>query len=148
MAEHSCMASAGPRGLHRMGRSSRACDVLARLRRPWCRAASRSSRGWRRPVRSWPKLGGTAADGRRQQESDRSEQQGGHGHPVTRPTPTPMASRLEPNSQGTRVIADGSDVGGTQPPTHHTIYPTRDMPVDEFVTKYNDLPWEYGGRKR
>ena len=50
--------------------------------------------------------------------------------------------------EGLLVVADGSDVGGPHPPTHHTIYPGRRMPFDEFVNKFQSLPWVYTGRKR
>ncbi len=49
---------------------------------------------------------------------------------------------------GFAVVADGSDVvpGSPQPPTHHTIYPTRDMPPEEFTQGFNDLPWQHEGK--
>ncbi|MFC0625839.1 RHS repeat-associated core domain-containing protein [Kribbella deserti] len=49
---------------------------------------------------------------------------------------------------GLRVIADGTDVGGDQPHGHHTLYPTRSMKYDEFVSLYVSLPWEYVGKKK
>jgi RHS repeat-associated protein len=51
---------------------------------------------------------------------------------------------------GFAVVADGSDVvpNSPHPPTHHTIYPTRDMPPDEFQQGFRDLPWEHAGKKK
>jgi hypothetical protein len=45
------------------------------------------------------------------------------------------------------VIADGSDVGGKHRRTHHTIFPGRRMPFQEFVDKYLKLGWLLAGRK-
>jgi hypothetical protein len=53
-----------------------------------------------------------------------------------------------PAVEGLQIIADGSDVGGTHAPTHHTIYPARRMLFQAFVEKFRSLPWFYGGRKR
>jgi hypothetical protein len=52
--------------------------------------------------------------------------------------------------EGLGVVADGRDVVALSPhdPTHHTLYPTRRMPFEEFVRLYLELPWEYAGRKR
>lgn len=47
-----------------------------------------------------------------------------------------------------RVIADGADVGGPHPRTHHTIFPAVRMLFDTFVSLFQRLPWRYGGRKR
>jgi RHS repeat-associated protein len=49
---------------------------------------------------------------------------------------------------GFAVVADGSDVvpGSPHPPTHHTVYPTRDMAPEEFTQGFNDLPWEHAGK--
>ena len=50
--------------------------------------------------------------------------------------------------KGLGVRADGIDVeGGTQLPTHHTIYPTEPMRPDQFIRLLKSLPWEYGGKK-
>jgi len=62
----------------------------------------------------------------------------GHYHKLPEQTTLP---------EGLSIIADGMDVGGSHLPTHHTIYPNREMPFDEFILKLNDLPWEYGGKK-
>jgi hypothetical protein len=62
----------------------------------------------------------------------------GHYHQIPGGTEMP---------EGLRVLADGSDVGGPHPPTHHTIVPSRDMPMEEFTDKFNNLPWEYAGKK-
>jgi hypothetical protein len=51
--------------------------------------------------------------------------------------------------EGLGVAADGVDVDPTSPfaPTHHTIYATKQMTYDDFVTLYFGLPWQYGGKK-
>lgn len=51
--------------------------------------------------------------------------------------------------EGLGVVADGSDImpGSPRPPGHHTIYPTRLMSMDEFNQLYQNLPWQYGGKK-
>lgn len=63
------------------------------------------------------------------------------GHYHTLPAGTPL-----PNGLG--LIADGSDIyqSSRRGPTHHTIYPTRDMSFDEFSRLYQSLPWQYGGK--
>ncbi|MCM0589486.1 MAG: hypothetical protein HEQ35_10695 [Gloeotrichia echinulata IR180] len=48
---------------------------------------------------------------------------------------------------GLGVIADGKEVGGTHSPTHHTIYPCREMPFSEFVEKFLNCGWVYAGKK-
>ena len=48
---------------------------------------------------------------------------------------------------GLAVIADGSDVGGAQPPTHHTIYPVVRMNFSAFQNLVLGLPWEHAGFK-
>jgi len=45
------------------------------------------------------------------------------------------------------VIADGSDVGGTAGPGHHTIFPTETMSIDRFTELFQGLPWEYLGKR-
>jgi hypothetical protein len=62
----------------------------------------------------------------------------GHYHRLAKGSP--MAS-------GLRVIADGSDVGGPHLPTHHTIYPEKKMPFQDFVSKFQSLRWLYAGKK-
>ena len=62
----------------------------------------------------------------------------GHYHRIPAGTELPA---------GLRVVADGADVGGPHPPTHHTIYPTGRMSYDDFAQQFLDLPWEYAGRK-
>lgn len=49
--------------------------------------------------------------------------------------------------EGTRLIADGSDVGGTQSPTHHTIYAVERCLSTSSSTS-STACWEYGGMKR
>jgi hypothetical protein len=46
---------------------------------------------------------------------------------------------------GLGLHADGADVGGTAPWGHRTIYPTRDMPYDEFNGLVQALPWMLTG---
>lgn len=50
---------------------------------------------------------------------------------------------------GFDVIADGLDVNPRfpNPATHHTIFNTIEMALDQFVDLFNNLPWQYGGRK-
>lgn len=48
---------------------------------------------------------------------------------------------------GLAVIADGKEVGGTHSLTHHTIYPSRPMPLTEFVEKFLNCGWVYAGKK-
>jgi hypothetical protein len=64
---------------------------------------------------------------------------GGHHHVLPEGTEMP---------EGLGIIADGKDVGGAHGATHHTIYPTREMPASEFLQKFNDLPWQYAGKKK
>jgi YD repeat-containing protein len=65
--------------------------------------------------------------------------------PLTGPYHRLAAGTVLP--EGLAVIADGADVGGTEPVGHHTIYPTRGMPFGEFVDLYLGLQWEYAGKK-
>lgn len=62
----------------------------------------------------------------------------GHYHRLDRDTELP---------EGLDVVADGADVGGTHSPTHHTIYPRREMPFTEFVDKFLGSGWVYAGKK-
>lgn len=62
------------------------------------------------------------------------------GHYYRLPAGTPLP-------QGLGITADGRNVGGTQPPTHHTIYPTEEMLPERFIRLLKDLPWAYGGKK-
>jgi hypothetical protein len=62
----------------------------------------------------------------------------GHYHKLPKDTTLP---------EGLSIVPDGIDVGGPHRQTHHTIYPNREMPFDEFSQKYRSLPWEYGGKK-
>ncbi len=48
---------------------------------------------------------------------------------------------------GLRVIADGRDVGGPAPETHHTIFPSERIHFQEFVDKFQGLGWAYAGKK-
>jgi hypothetical protein len=45
------------------------------------------------------------------------------------------------------IIADGKDVGGTHLPTHHTLYPNREMSFAEFVAAFLQCGWVYAGKK-
>ncbi|WP_432422939.1 RHS repeat-associated core domain-containing protein [Variovorax boronicumulans] len=49
---------------------------------------------------------------------------------------------------GLGIEADGKDVGGAHGETHHTICPIKRMPAEEFVKKYQTLPWTPGGKKK
>jgi hypothetical protein len=62
----------------------------------------------------------------------------GHYHRLNQDTELP---------EGLDVVADGRDVGGTHSPTHHTIYPRREMPLTEFVEKFLSSGWVYAGKK-
>ena len=62
----------------------------------------------------------------------------GHYHTIPADTPPPP---------GTGIKYDGIDVGGTEPPTHATFYPTESMPFTEYVEKFLNLGWSYGGKK-
>lgn len=62
----------------------------------------------------------------------------GHYHTI------PGGTEMPP---GLGVVRDGVDVGGVQPPTHATIYPTEPMTPQDFIDRFLGLPWEYGGKK-
>ncbi len=62
----------------------------------------------------------------------------GHYHRLNRDTELP---------EGLDIVADGADVGGTHSPTHHTIYPSREMLFTEFVEKFINSGWVYAGKK-
>ena len=62
----------------------------------------------------------------------------GHYHRLDRNTLLP---------EGLDVVADGRDVGGSHSPTHHTIYPSREMLFTEFVDKFLGMGWIYVGKK-
>jgi hypothetical protein len=51
---------------------------------------------------------------------------------------------------GLAFVADGIDViaDSPHPATHHTIYPVRDMSIDDFIELFLRLPWEYVARKK
>ena len=62
----------------------------------------------------------------------------GHYHKLDKNTLLPL---------GLDVVADGRDVGGSHSPTHHTIYPSREMLFAEFVEKFLGSGWVYVGKK-
>jgi hypothetical protein len=64
----------------------------------------------------------------------------GHYHRLPKGTPLP---------DGLGIVADGCDVDSTSPllATHHTVYPTLRMPLDQFIELFRNLPWEYAGKK-
>jgi len=62
----------------------------------------------------------------------------GHYHKLDRNTLLP---------EGLDVVADGRDVGGSHSPTHHTIYPSREMLFTEFIDKFLGSGWIYVGKK-
>jgi hypothetical protein len=43
-------------------------------------------------------------------------------------------------------VADGVDVGGSQLPTHHTMYPTEPMTPEQFTSQVGGLGWEHVGK--
>ncbi len=53
----------------------------------------------------------------------------------------------KPLADGLGVIADGVGVGGRRALGHHTIYPTRSMPFDEFVGLIQSMGWQNIGVK-
>ncbi|RKH68732.1 RHS repeat-associated core domain-containing protein [Corallococcus aberystwythensis] len=67
--------------------------------------------------------------------------------PLTGPYHCLSAGTCLPDGLG--IKADGVDVlpGSPHPPTHFTIFPTRDMSADEFSKLFSELPWEYVGKK-
>jgi RHS repeat-associated protein len=50
---------------------------------------------------------------------------------------------------GMSVIPDGVDINPLSPnlETHHTLYPSTEMPYNEFVRLFQNLPWNYVGKK-
>jgi hypothetical protein len=58
-----------------------------------------------------------------------------------------VAKTAVPSTQGLQIVADGSDVGGPHRPTHHTIFPSIRMLFQEFVNKFQGLPWKHSGKK-
>jgi hypothetical protein len=62
----------------------------------------------------------------------------GHYHTIPEGTPMPP---------GMAVVRDGVDVGGLQPATHATIFPTEPMTPGTFIDRFLGLPWQYGGKK-
>lgn len=48
--------------------------------------------------------------------------------------------------EGIGIIADGADVGGPNPAGHHTLYPTRDMPFEEFQEKIANIESKHAGK--
>jgi hypothetical protein len=62
----------------------------------------------------------------------------GHYHRIPANLPLPLS---------VKITADGIDVGGPHPPTHHTFFPTEPMPFADFVNSFMRLPWTYGGKK-
>ncbi|MFC4110967.1 polymorphic toxin-type HINT domain-containing protein [Nonomuraea zeae] len=52
-----------------------------------------------------------------------------------------------PLPDGLGVIADGSDVGGPRAVGHHTFYPTRRMPFDEYTGLITGMNWVNVGVK-
>ena len=66
-----------------------------------------------------------------------------NGHYYTIPEGSPMPDGLGIKRNGPDAI-DGS----TRAPGHVTIYPTRDMLMDEFKELFDSLPWKHGGNKK
>jgi hypothetical protein len=65
------------------------------------------------------------------------------GHYHTLPSGTPLPD-------GIGIIADGRNVipGSPRAPGHYTMFPTREMTLNEFNGLFHSLPWQYGGRIR
>jgi hypothetical protein len=70
------------------------------------------------------------------------------------PTAAPLTGhyhRVEAAVQlpaGLDVVADGTDVGGTQLPTHHSVYPTESMTVEAFSTGFTKgIGWKHAGKR-
>jgi Tse2 ADP-ribosyltransferase toxins len=65
------------------------------------------------------------------------------GHYFLLPAGTELPDDLD-------VVSDGVDVQpeSKQPPTHHTIFPTRRMSWNHFVELIEMLPWQYAGKKK
>jgi hypothetical protein len=51
-----------------------------------------------------------------------------------------------PLPEGLRILADGREVGGPHSKGHHTIFPTRDMPFDEYASKVKSIQSEHIGK--
>ena len=64
------------------------------------------------------------------------------GHHYSIPEGTPMPDGLGIKRDGADVITNSPRARG-----HATIYPTRDMSIDEFKELFDSLPWEYVGYK-
>ncbi|MFJ2954372.1 hypothetical protein [Streptomyces sp. NPDC087270] len=52
-----------------------------------------------------------------------------------------------PLPDGLGVIADGRGAGGPRALGHHTVYPTRRMPFDEYVALIQGMDWQNMGKK-
>lgn len=69
------------------------------------------------------------------------------------PSKAPLTGKYHSLAEGTQlprgvgVKADGVDVGGVHPETHHTIFPVVTMPFSEFEEMFKNLPWQYAGKK-
>ena len=64
------------------------------------------------------------------------------GHHYSIPEGTPMPDGLGIKRDGVDVITGSPRARG-----HATIYPTRDMSIDEFKELFDSLPWKYVGYK-
>ncbi|WP_120197630.1 RHS repeat-associated core domain-containing protein [Lacrimispora algidixylanolytica] len=71
------------------------------------------------------------------------------------PYDTPLTGTIYKVPEGTKlpeglsIVYDGKDkVPGGHAIGHSTIYPTRDITVDEFNGLYQSMPWEKGEKKR
>ncbi|PIT61201.1 RHS repeat domain-containing protein [Snodgrassella alvi] len=65
------------------------------------------------------------------------------GHYHTIPEGKSLPNGLGIKRDGKDVIHDSPHASG-----HATIFPTRDMSMDEFKKLFNSIPWEYGGKKK
>ncbi len=69
------------------------------------------------------------------------------------PMAAPLSGQYHRLPAGTRladlgVVADGVDVGGPGPATHHTVYPTVRMSLEQLTNRFLELPWEHVGKKK
>jgi hypothetical protein len=64
----------------------------------------------------------------------------GHYHRLPAGTPLP---------DGLGGVADGVDANpmSHHGPTHHTIFPSVQVSMEQFVELFKNLPWEYAGKK-
>lgn len=71
------------------------------------------------------------------------------GDPMATPRPCGHYHRIGAgtNLRGLHAMRDDASVGGSAPPTHHTIYPIDRMRFDDFSSRFLGLGWAYAGNK-